>query len=128
MIADQAKCDRPGAQASTHSPLQQFDGHRGIPGGRNWSGNPTFQGAETHALEVVMQVLDMARVPEKLDANEAHYRVPSDRPGLRLFLRHLPPRGTQSGAAEVVLYVHGGTFPSALSIAHRFDGRSWRDE
>lgn len=27
-----------------------------------------------------------------------------------------------------MLYVHGGTFPSALSIAHRFDGRSWRDE
>lgn len=26
-----------------------------------------------------------------------------------------------------VLYVHGATFPSALSIAHRFDGRSWRD-
>src|SRR5437588_3922497 len=25
-------------------------------------------------------------------------------------------------------YVHGGTFPSGLSIAHRFDGRSWRDE
>ncbi len=24
--------------------------------------------------------------------------------------------------------MHGGTFPSALSIAHRFDGRSWRDE
>ena len=29
---------------------------------------------------------------------------------------------------KVVLFVHGGTFPSALSIAHRFDGRSWRDE
>jgi pimeloyl-ACP methyl ester carboxylesterase len=28
----------------------------------------------------------------------------------------------------VALYVHGGTFPSGLSIAHRFDGRSWRDE
>jgi pimeloyl-ACP methyl ester carboxylesterase len=27
-----------------------------------------------------------------------------------------------------VLYVHGGTFPSALSIAHRFGGTSWRDE
>ena len=26
-----------------------------------------------------------------------------------------------------MLYVHGATFPSALSIAHRFDGRSWRD-
>ena len=28
---------------------------------------------------------------------------------------------------RVVLYVHGGTFPSGLSIAYRFDGRSWRD-
>jgi pimeloyl-ACP methyl ester carboxylesterase len=26
-----------------------------------------------------------------------------------------------------VLYVHGATFPSASSIAHRFDGWSWRD-
>jgi pimeloyl-ACP methyl ester carboxylesterase len=26
-----------------------------------------------------------------------------------------------------VLYVHGGTFPSALSVAHRIDGQSWRD-
>jgi pimeloyl-ACP methyl ester carboxylesterase len=75
-----------------------------------------------------MQVLERVRAPEKLDANEAHYWVPSDRPGLRLFLRHLPPRSTQPGAAKVVLYVHGGTFSSALSIAHRFDGRSWRDE
>ena len=26
-----------------------------------------------------------------------------------------------------MLYIHGATFPSALSIAHRFDGTSWRD-
>ena len=26
-----------------------------------------------------------------------------------------------------VLYLHGATFPSALSVAYRFDGRSWRD-
>jgi pimeloyl-ACP methyl ester carboxylesterase len=26
-----------------------------------------------------------------------------------------------------VLYVHGATFPSGLSIAHRFDGFAWRD-
>ena len=38
------------------------------------------------------------------------------------------PRWTPGTAAErAVLYVHGATFPSALSIAHRFDGRSWRD-
>ena len=62
-----------------------------------------------------------------LDPRERHFQIPSWRPGLSLFARqlappeHLPKRGT-------VLYVHGATFPSALSIAHRFDGRSWRDE
>ena len=27
-----------------------------------------------------------------------------------------------------VLYVHGATFPSALSVAYRFGGRSWMDD
>jgi pimeloyl-ACP methyl ester carboxylesterase len=61
----------------------------------------------------------------KLDARERHFRVGSHDPGRMLFLRYLPPAGERR---QVVLYVHGGTFPSALSIAHRFDGRSWRDE
>jgi pimeloyl-ACP methyl ester carboxylesterase len=60
----------------------------------------------------------------KLDPREEHFRVPSPHPGLSLFLRHLAP---EVGGDRHVLYVHGGTFPSALSIAHRFDGRSWRD-
>jgi pimeloyl-ACP methyl ester carboxylesterase len=65
----------------------------------------------------------------KLDAREDNFRIPSDRDGLSLFLRYLPPfRETEPRAGNIVLYVHGGTFPSALSIAHRFDGRSWRDE
>jgi pimeloyl-ACP methyl ester carboxylesterase len=59
-----------------------------------------------------------------LDPRETHFRVPSDQ-GPMLFLRHLPPHTEARGVA---LYVHGATFPSALSIAHRFDGRSWRDE
>jgi pimeloyl-ACP methyl ester carboxylesterase len=62
----------------------------------------------------------------RLDPREEHHRIASPHPGLSLFLRHLPPRNAASD--RVVLYVHGGTFPSALSIAHRFDGRSWRDE
>jgi pimeloyl-ACP methyl ester carboxylesterase len=63
---------------------------------------------------------------QKLDPRETHFRIPSPVPGLHLFLRHLPPSaGTPARGA--VLYVHGGTFSSALSIAHRFDGRSWRD-
>jgi pimeloyl-ACP methyl ester carboxylesterase len=63
----------------------------------------------------------------KLDPNEEHFRIPSPIDGLTLFLRYLPPT-ERKAEPRVVLYVHGGTFPSALSIAHRFDGRSWGDE
>jgi pimeloyl-ACP methyl ester carboxylesterase len=33
----------------------------------------------------------------------------------------------QGGTGPAVLYVHGATFPSALSVAWRFEGRSWMD-
>lgn len=35
-------------------------------------------------------------------------------------------RLTNTGAA--VLYIHGATFPSSLSVAYRFAGRSWMDD
>lgn len=63
-----------------------------------------------------------------LDPREEHFRVPGPHAGLHLFLRRLSPRQPTTQSPAVVLYVHGATFPSALSIAHRFDGRSWRDE
>ncbi len=63
----------------------------------------------------------------KLDPREEHLRVPSPHPGLSLFLRHQPSSRKAPSPGEAVLYVHGGTFPSALSIAHRFDGYSWCD-
>jgi pimeloyl-ACP methyl ester carboxylesterase len=63
----------------------------------------------------------------KLDPREQHFRIPSPHDGMSLFLRHLPAAGDAGSTNRVVLYVHGGTFPSGLSIAHRFDGRSWRD-
>ena len=63
-----------------------------------------------------------------LDPHEEHFRIPSHIEGLNLFLRRLPPGQRKADTRRVVLYVHGGTFPSALSVAHRFDGRSWRDE
>jgi pimeloyl-ACP methyl ester carboxylesterase len=58
---------------------------------------------------------------------EQHYWIASPRRGLQLFLRHLPSLARPDARARLVLYVHGATFPSALSIAHRFDGHSWRD-
>ena len=63
----------------------------------------------------------------KLDSREEHFRIPGPRDGLSLFLRFLPATSPKSEPRRVILYVHGATFPSALSIAHRFDGRSWRD-
>ena len=62
---------------------------------------------------------------QKLDPHEELFRIPSSHAGLSLFLRHLPASSVVR--QQAVLYVHGGTFPSGLSIAHRFDGRSWRD-
>jgi pimeloyl-ACP methyl ester carboxylesterase len=64
----------------------------------------------------------------KLDQREEQFSVPSPHAGLSLFLRYLPPAKSTTPNRRVVLYAHGATFPSAVSIAHRFDGRSWRDE
>jgi pimeloyl-ACP methyl ester carboxylesterase len=63
----------------------------------------------------------------KLDPGEQHFRIPGPREGLSLFLRFRPSANTGFRPRRAVLYVHGATFPSALSIAHRFDGKSWRD-
>ncbi|KJC58274.1 hypothetical protein UP10_25290 [Bradyrhizobium sp. LTSPM299] len=63
----------------------------------------------------------------KLDPREQHFRIPGPREGLSLFLRFLGGKGGHDTPRRAVLYVHGATFPSALSIAHRFDGKSWRD-
>ncbi|HKX07061.1 MAG TPA: alpha/beta hydrolase [Stellaceae bacterium] len=75
-----------------------------------------------------MQIAEATRPSQRLDPNEEHFRMPSPLSGLRLFLRYAAPTRQPNDTAKVVLYVHGGTFPSALSVAHRFDGRSWRDE
>jgi pimeloyl-ACP methyl ester carboxylesterase len=63
----------------------------------------------------------------QLDPREQHFRIPGPREELSLFLRFLPARESGFQPRRAVLYVHGATFPSALSIAHRFDGASWRD-
>ena len=74
-----------------------------------------------------VSVTQAATGAQKLDPREELFHIPSPHAGLSLFLRHLPASGETAQRNQAVLYVHGGTFPSALSIAHRFDGRSWRD-
>jgi pimeloyl-ACP methyl ester carboxylesterase len=70
--------------------------------------------------------MDVSLCP-KLDPREEHFRIPGPREELSLFLRFLPAADTAFRPRRAVLYVHGATFPSALSVAHRFDGTSWRD-
>ncbi len=70
----------------------------------------------------------MTRTAPKLDPAEQHIWVDSPLVGRSVFLRYLPPARPTAAADRVVVYVHGGTFSSALSVAHRFDGGSWRDE
>jgi pimeloyl-ACP methyl ester carboxylesterase len=65
-------------------------------------------------------------MPE-LEPREECFRLASPHRGLSLFLRSLASNRGVEPLRPPLLYVHGGTFPSALSIAHRFDGRSWRD-
>jgi pimeloyl-ACP methyl ester carboxylesterase len=69
----------------------------------------------------------LQRNAPKLDPREQHFWIESPQPHLQLFLRHLAPPINRSASVRPVIYVHGATFPSALSIAHRFDGYSWRD-
>jgi hypothetical protein len=69
---------------------------------------------------------DMASHIYTLDPAEHLFRIAGPVEGLRLFVRclSLPSPAEPKGA---VLYIHGMSFPSALSVAWRLDGRSWRD-
>jgi pimeloyl-ACP methyl ester carboxylesterase len=60
----------------------------------------------------------------KLDPAEQHLRIPGLQQGSSLFLRRL---SLPHARGRDVLYVHGATFPSALSVAHRCAGHAWRD-
>jgi pimeloyl-ACP methyl ester carboxylesterase len=61
----------------------------------------------------------------RLDPRESLFAIPAQQARKSLFLRRLGPKA--SAARRAVLYLHGATFSSALSVAYRFDGQSWRD-
>jgi pimeloyl-ACP methyl ester carboxylesterase len=55
------------------------------------------------------------------ESTEMHLKLYGGEGADKLQLRRWP------GAGDPVLYVHGATFPSALSVGYRFGGRSWAD-
>ena len=54
-------------------------------------------------------------------------RVPSDTPGIELFLRNKHAKDRTASAGRVLLYVHGATYPSETAFDLRLDGMSWMD-
>lgn len=66
-------------------------------------------------------ILAMAITPAALAAERQH--VLPERP--RLLVREQPPAA--GDRSHPVLYIHGSSFPSALSVMFRFGGRSWAD-
>lgn len=62
----------------------------------------------------------------RLLKEERVFRISGPIQGKRLFLRYLPAK--TDAPKGIVLYIHGSSFPSGLSIAYPFDGFSWRDD
>ena len=66
---------------------------------------------------LMQQILSASAIEPK----EQRFRIAGPRDGLALSLSCLPAAPEAGPAHGAVLYVHGATFPSALSIAHRFE-------
>lgn len=56
-----------------------------------------------------------------------HFYVPSDTPGIQLYIRNKRPQKVAVSADRILLYVHGATYPSATAFDLRLDGMSWMD-
>lgn len=54
-------------------------------------------------------------------------RIPSDTPGIELFLRNKHSKDWAASSGRVLLYVHGATYPSETAFDLRLDGMSWMD-
>lgn len=58
---------------------------------------------------------------------ESGHKIPSNQPGLSIFLHHAAPRSLRAGALPVLI-LHGATFPTDLAAGWRMNGKSWMDE
>ncbi|MES2059033.1 MAG: alpha/beta fold hydrolase [Pseudomonadota bacterium] len=64
-------------------------------------------------------------------ASAAEHRLRGSAPGATAWTPDLlvrEQRPANGSRARAVLYVHGSTFPSALSIMFKFEGKSWADD
>jgi pimeloyl-ACP methyl ester carboxylesterase len=56
------------------------------------------------------------------------YMVPSDTPGISLYVRNKHPEGMQQFSPDkILLYVHGSTYPSETAFDLSLGGISWME-
>ena len=56
------------------------------------------------------------------------FMIPGADPGVQLYVRNKHPRGTSRYTADnIVLFVHGATYPATTSFDLQLDGLSWMD-
>ncbi|HKQ26041.1 MAG TPA: alpha/beta fold hydrolase [Burkholderiales bacterium] len=56
-----------------------------------------------------------------------HVTIPSDTPGIQLYIRNKRPKELKDSADRILLYVHGATYPSETAFDLQLDGMSWMD-
>jgi pimeloyl-ACP methyl ester carboxylesterase len=56
------------------------------------------------------------------------FMIPAADPGVQLYVRNKHPKGTNRFTADnIVLFVHGATYPASTSFDLQLDGLSWMD-
>src|SRR5262249_29765311 len=56
------------------------------------------------------------------------FMIPSADPGVQLYVRNKHPRGASRFTADnIVLFVHGATYPAETAFDLQLDGLSWMD-
>lgn len=56
-----------------------------------------------------------------------HIHIPSDTPGVELYIRNKRPQEVTLSPDNILLYVHGATYPSETAFDLPLDGMSWMD-
>ena len=93
--------------------------------------NRVFLAAATIAIAAPM-VHDAAAHEDEIKAKvpalvTEHITIPSDTPGIQLYIRNKRPQELALSADRILLYVHGATYPSATAFDLQLDGISWMD-
>ena len=56
-----------------------------------------------------------------------HINIPSDTPGIQLYMRNKRPQELTVFTDRILLYVHGATYPASTAFDLWLDGMSWMD-